>query len=80
VGSQRAGSVGFPLLIPPDRAHWPRYITAQDVHLPMRSRFGAEVLAAFAYVLDKVSSVKDNLTYEPTILEKRSEKDSGSLG
>jgi hypothetical protein len=32
VGSQRAGSVGFPLLIPPDRAHWPRYITALDVH------------------------------------------------
>jgi hypothetical protein len=25
-------AVGFPLLIPPDRAHWPRYITAQDVH------------------------------------------------
>jgi hypothetical protein len=24
--------------------------------------------------------VKDNLTYESTILEKRSEKDSGSLG
>jgi hypothetical protein len=25
-------AVGFQLLIPPDRAHWPRYITAQDVH------------------------------------------------
>src|ERR1700733_14616557 len=25
-------AVGFQLLIPPDRAHWPRYITAQEVH------------------------------------------------
>ena len=34
----------------------------------------------FVHVLDKVSSVKDNLTYEPTVLEECSEKDSGSPG
>ncbi len=32
MGSQLIRPVGFPLLISPDRAHWPRYITAQELH------------------------------------------------
>src|ERR1700728_426181 len=48
VGSQRAGSVGFPLLIPPDRAHWPRYITAPDV---LRHRAAGAVRVALGTVM-----------------------------
>src|ERR1700722_3483870 len=41
VGRQRKATVGVQPLIPPELAHWPRYIIAQEVHHHLGGRSGA---------------------------------------